>query len=332
MWRPDICVYEASQQDSFGAAWAVWNRWGDDSVQYVPMFPGEPLNADVTDRQVLFVGLSLSAAELRALPANSVVVFHPPTAQKGLEPFYPKDDQRPITFENIDTVLIKVASWKNGTIVVIPPSRKESVCRQAWEFFHPIQGLPRILLHIEDHELARFVFKGTREATAALASHQITFANLTWAEENISELLDQGGHILRAQEKAAADLCRRAETAYIDGCPVPCVNAPPFMASVVAQVLLQRHSEAAFVATYHVANGHRHYSIHSEDRRSDVAAVARRHGGGGHRNAATFSVPEGLDSSEGLKAAVYEALKQMQTALDLFEDRVITAPREGEGR
>ena len=44
MTTPDVCIYHSPCQDGFGAAWAVWRRYGD-AVRYVPGVHG----ADVPD-------------------------------------------------------------------------------------------------------------------------------------------------------------------------------------------------------------------------------------------------------------------------------------------
>lgn len=35
MWKPDLCIYHGNCDDGFGAAWAIWRRWGYE-VAYVP--------------------------------------------------------------------------------------------------------------------------------------------------------------------------------------------------------------------------------------------------------------------------------------------------------
>jgi oligoribonuclease NrnB/cAMP/cGMP phosphodiesterase (DHH superfamily) len=339
MWKPDICIYHANCLDGFGAAWAVWKRWGD-AVQYVPAQYGHTLNVDVTDKQVLFVDFSLSATELMAMPATSIVVLdHHQTAEEELKRFCLKEEGE-LTFETIPRVLSEIATWKDGAIIAI---FNERACgaRLAWDFFHPHQQLPNLLLHIEDRDLWRFSFYGTTEIIAALSSYEMTFDFFSGVVEEPAGLLEAGKHILRARDKAVADLCKTAAIEHISGCPVPCVNAPSFMASDVGHALLKQHPEAAFAATFHIAGGTRCYSLRSENQRSDVSAIAKRYGGGGHRNAAGFNVPEAACANgavdetanreitltmqlhgTGCDAATQEAVRKVTEALRLVGCRV----------
>ena len=310
MWKPDICIYHANCLDGFGAAWAVWKRWGN-AVQYVPAQYGHTLNVDVTDKQVLFVDFSLSAAELMAMPATSIVVLdHHQTAEEELKRFCLKEEGE-LTFETIPRVLSEIATWKDGAIIAI---FNERACgaRLAWDFFHPHQQLPNLLLHIEDRDLWRFSFYGTREIIAALRSHEMTFDFFSGAVEEPAAMLEAGKHIWRAHNKNVSRLCETASIVCIAGCLVPCVNAPGFMASDVGHMLLEQYKDAAFAATYYIQNGVRHYSLRSENRRSDVSAIAKRHRGGGHRNAAGFSVPEPLCGNNVEDAANREVTLSMR--------------------
>lgn len=42
MWKPDLCIYHGNCDDGFGAAWAIWKRWGNE-VAYIPGVYGKPL-------------------------------------------------------------------------------------------------------------------------------------------------------------------------------------------------------------------------------------------------------------------------------------------------
>ena len=46
-WKPDICIYHGGCMDGFGAAWAIWRRWGD-AVRYVPGTYGKALDRKST--------------------------------------------------------------------------------------------------------------------------------------------------------------------------------------------------------------------------------------------------------------------------------------------
>jgi oligoribonuclease NrnB/cAMP/cGMP phosphodiesterase (DHH superfamily) len=90
-WRPDICIYHGHCSDGFGAALAVWKRWGD-AVRYVPMQYGQSLSdvADVAGKHVLMVDFSLkrpATIEAAKIAASIVVLDHHKTAQEELRGF-----------------------------------------------------------------------------------------------------------------------------------------------------------------------------------------------------------------------------------------------------
>lgn len=87
-WKPDLCIYHGNCDDGFGAAWAIWRRWGNE-VAYIPGVYGKPL-PDATGRNVLFVDFSAKGPELEAMAkiAKSVVIVdHHKTSQDDLSPY-----------------------------------------------------------------------------------------------------------------------------------------------------------------------------------------------------------------------------------------------------
>lgn len=64
--KPDLCIYHGPGcLDGFGAAWAVWSRWGDD-VEYRAANYGQA-PPDVTGKAVLIVDFSYPLETLRAM-------------------------------------------------------------------------------------------------------------------------------------------------------------------------------------------------------------------------------------------------------------------------
>jgi len=294
-WKPDICIYHGNCNDGFGAAWAVWNRWGN-AVQYVPAHYGKPLDVNVTGKHVLFVDFSLKIEEMIAMSADSIVVLdHHKTAKSNLMPFAVIGaNKNPVTpdVRNIPETLRECKADDELPIVAYFDMEK-SGARLAWEFCFPGVALPNLLAHVEDRDLWRFALSGTKEIHAGLSSYAYDFDK--WDElagGTLAALFAEGYSILRMQDKRVAELCDMASIQDIASHNVPCVNAPFFLASDVAHELLRRHPDAQFAATYQTVNGTRVYSLRSEDSRADVSEVAKRLGGGGHRNAAGLSVPD----------------------------------------
>ena len=157
-WKPDICLYHGNCDDGFGAAWAIWRRWGNE-VAYVPCTNGKPL-PDVTGRHVLFVDFSAKRPDLIAMAdaAKSIVVLdHHKTAQADLADWA---DQTVPKVEDVD-LLIGKALAKTGYPIVATFDMNQSGAVLAWDFAHGIarnDSPPNILSLIEDRDLWRFAY------------------------------------------------------------------------------------------------------------------------------------------------------------------------------
>lgn len=289
-WKPDVCIYHDKCNDGFGAAWAVWLRWGDD-VEYVPASYGKPLGVDVTDKNVLFVDFSLKASELIELQTNSIVVLdHHKTAEAELMLYDIKvDGGKCFTPEDVQGMLEK-GNLSSDRIIAYFDINK-SGARLSWEFCHPGEDVLALICFIEDRYLWRFNLSYTKEVHATICSYDYSFAQFSaFAENSIADLVDAGKHILRYHDRLVQELCDKAFVHKIDEYVVPCVNAPGMFASDVCHELLQRNPEAPFAASFSCSPKEGiTYSLRSEDSRIDVSEVAKRFGGGGHRNAAGFS-------------------------------------------
>ena len=83
--KPDICIYHGNCADGFGAAWAVWKRFGD-AVEFVPGVYGQEPPA-VGGKHVLMVDFSYKRSVLgrMACSAASIVILdHHKTAEADL--------------------------------------------------------------------------------------------------------------------------------------------------------------------------------------------------------------------------------------------------------
>lgn len=67
LWKPDVCIYHGGCDDGFGAAYAVWKRWGDD-VEYVEgRYGAAP--PDVSGKNVIIVDFSYKYPDTRHVSA-----------------------------------------------------------------------------------------------------------------------------------------------------------------------------------------------------------------------------------------------------------------------
>lgn len=278
-WKPDICVYHGGCDDGFGAALAVWKRWGG-TLQYVPAGYGSPLGVcDFAGRHVLMVDFSLKRQEMAALgdiAASVIVLDHHKTAKAELESWIVTD---------------LAAGIDDKAKIIAHFDMQKSGARMAWEFCHSTAA-PMLIAYIEDRDLWRFALPGTKAVSAAIRSYQHDFSLWNgWLESNCSQLLMEGAALLRSHEKNVSSFIKHAYEMEIGGHAVPVVNVPYHYASDTANALLAAYPEAPFAACWFMIDGNRRqFSLRSEDARTDISEIAQRYGGGGHRNAAGFTV------------------------------------------
>lgn len=296
-WKPDMFIYHSPCDDGFGAAWAVWKRWGD-AVEYVPASYGQPA-PDVRGKSVLMGDFSFKHETLVAMgdQAKEIVILdHHKTAEADLREW---SDWTVDTLSAFDGPALACAKncTETGRPIAAAFDMNRSGARMVWDFCHPGAEVPELIRFIEDRDLWRFDYPQTRAFTLWLRSHPYDFA--TW--DRIADQLegaDAAGIMAQAlaieafYDQKVAEMVRQVQLQRIDGHLVPVVNCSWAFASDVAHELLKAHKDAPFAAVYYDrGDGARTYSLRSEDDRADVSAVAKRYGGGGHRNAAGFEVP-----------------------------------------
>lgn len=295
MWKPDICIYHGNCDDGFGAAWAIWKRWGN-YVRYEPGVYGKPL-PHAAGRNVLFVDFSAKRPEmdLMAQHAKSIVIIdHHKTAEADLEPFkIGLCGDAKFVPENLDGMFRDMVEL-DRPMVLAWFDMEQSGAMMAWKFAHPAKPAPLFLELIQDRDLWTFRFgEATKQFSAGLRVYEQEF-NL-WDKlaepESTQALVHDGNVILRAHN---ANIAKFIADAYVDtiaGHKVPIVNVPYHYASDTAHALLAKYPDAPFTACwFRRGDGMIQYSLRSEDSRLDVSEIAKLFGGGGHRNAAGYQV------------------------------------------
>ena len=295
-YKPDVFLYHAPCDDGFGAAWAAWQKWGDD-VEYIPCTYGKA-PPDVTGKHVLMGDFSFKrpALEDMANKAKSIVILdHHKTAQEDLAPFKVEFcGAARLAPADIPGMLRDMAELDRPPVLAHFDMEK-SGARLAWEFCHPEKEVPRLIRHIEDRDLWRFTLPYTRIISLLLRSYPYNFK--TWTQlaaaldddgQRNATLLEAAG-ITRFYDRKISEMVMQARTIALASVDVPAANCSWAFASDVAHELLRLFPDAPFAATYYDrADGRRSFSLRSDDNRTDVAEVAKRFGGGGHRNAAGF--------------------------------------------
>lgn len=301
-WKPDIVIYHADCADGFGAAWACWKRWGKDCEYVAAHYGSHP--PDVAGKHVLIVDFSYKRLVLEAMArlgraASIVILDHHKTSSEDLAAF--THGLCGLGHDNFWPSYKTIASHMQSTIELgraeLPIFARfemdASGARLAWDFCFPGSKMPLLLKLIEDRDLWRFKSDFTKPFGLWLRSEPFDFER--WSEIAIAIEAPYGNEI-----RAEADAMQRfhdakineiASFAYlgrIDDHEPIMVNCPPAFASEVGNLLLDRHPDAPFAATFYDTKDARLFSLRSKDDREDVSRIAARHAGGGHRNAAGF--------------------------------------------
>jgi len=284
---PDICIYHGNCQDGFGAAWAVWKRFGD-AVEYFPGIYGQPA-PDVRGKTVVMVDFSYKRPVIEAMAkdaARVLILDHHKSAAEDLAGF----PMPPTWFEFFIGC--------EGVSAVFDMER--SGAGLAWDYFHPETPRPALINHIEDRDLWRFRLNSTREISGALFSHYYDFHTYNIVagevERGASKIIAEGAAIERKLQKDVAELLGvMTRRMVIGGVSVPVANLPYTMASEAAGKLAEGEP---FAACYFDGADCRTFSLRSRGDGMDVSKIAKRYGGGGHRNAAGFRVPIGWEGDQ----------------------------------
>lgn len=297
MWKPDLCIYHGNCDDGFGAAWAIWRRWGNE-VAYYPGVYGKPL-PDATGKHVLFVDFSAKRPEIDAMAQSAksiVIIDHHKTAEADLEPFkIGLCGDAKFLPENLEGMFRDMAELDRPPILAwFDMSQSGAV--MAWDFAHGIERNdppPTFLSLIQDRDLWTFHYGDrTKQFSAALRTYPMKFETWDKLAENADALVAEGEGILRAHNANIEKFMADAYVDTINGHAVPIVNVPYHYASDTAHALLQKYPDAPFAACwFRRGDGMIQYSLRSEDTRKDVSEIAKSFGGGGHRNAAGYQLP-----------------------------------------
>lgn len=284
MITPTLCIYHAHCADGFGAAWAVWMRYGH-GVEFHAGAHGTP-PPDCTGHDVLLVDFSYKLPEMEQVIAQArtvTILDHHKTAQADVQPL-------------LD------AGTLQGEF-----DMERSGAAMAWDWCFPGKPRPRLISHIQDRDLWRFDLTGTRQIGAVIFTYEQDFE--VWSglaealeEEDAWQALYATGLILERKHlkdvKQLVEVTTRAMV--IGGETVPVANLPYMFASEAGNIMAEGQS---FAASYYDTPKGRKFSLRSTEAGRDVSEIAVFYGGGGHARAAGFMMPVGWEGEkEGISA------------------------------
>ena len=265
-----LVIYHGKCLDGMTAAWAVRNALGDGD--YIPASHGDA-PPDVAGRDVVIVDFSYKRAimEAMSLKAKSLLVLdHHKSAQADLVglPFAVFDMER-------------------------------SGAGMAWDWFHPGQTRPAMVNLVEDDDLWRHALPGTREFQLRLEMEQMNFPSweriAKMSEQELASFIAEGNILKRAFDGEVAVLLNDRYAVTLAGEAGLAANASSRYTSELGHQLAAM--SGSFGMVWRQLDGILKISLRSCGD-YDVAQLAGRFGGGGHRNAASFTLPVGIEGYE----------------------------------
>jgi oligoribonuclease NrnB/cAMP/cGMP phosphodiesterase (DHH superfamily) len=266
-----VCWYHGTCRDGFGAAYAMWKRYGCaetvyQSVQYSQ--PPPELSGPVDELYLLdFSYPKPMLQDLRSLVGKLFIIDHHVTAEDALRDF---------------DCHCKIFDMQHSGAYL------------SFQYFWPDVGpeaIPLLFEYIEDRDLWRFELPHSHEVTSYIRSFDYDF-NL-WSQMEAAMELDftscvrEGAAIERRHKQLVDTICAQVTMQALGDYSVPTVNTG-VLSSEVGHRLLDQFPDAPFVASYFDrADGQRQFSLRSR-KSFDCSVVARSFGGGGHATAAGF--------------------------------------------
>ena len=263
-----LVLYHKNCPDGFCAAWVVRTVIGDNAQYLAVQYGEEP--PDVKDRDVIIVDFSYKRPVMEKMIKDCrtlLVLDHHKTAEKELE------------------------GLSLGTEIKVLFDMNKSGARMAWDYYHPGEPTPWIVLYVEDRDLWRWTFPDSKEISAAIASRPFDFNwfdyynGIALSSEQFSNLRGEGGAILRYQNNVIESAVKNAYEIDLAGYKVLTVNTTILFSEIAGKLAEGRPFGTAFFIR---SDGKKQWSLRSRDEGVDVSEIAKRFGGGGHRNAAGF--------------------------------------------
>lgn len=266
-----LVLYHAGCPDGFGAAWACWNKLGD-NADYIPVKHGAP-PPSVKGKNVIIVDFSYPETiliEMQQDAESLVLIDHHKSAMKDLNH---------LDFCHFDM--------------------NYSGAYLAWKYFFDEQSMPLMIKYISDRDLWKWEMDHSKAILIALDSIPKTFEK--WSR--FSALCDEigsstwnqikfEGYALLSYKKTLTDrLVASSFPLNIGGYVVPSVNTSIFQSDVASELVKPN----SFSAAYYFDGEQYRFSLRSSDDGIDVSDIAKIYGGGGHRNASGFRVRSLID-------------------------------------
>lgn len=280
-----LIIYHANCADGFGAAFAAWNKFGNEA-EYVPMQydrikteeDAKKLLPDMTERDVYILDFSFPAQVMTYIINVAGYLTWLDHHKSAFEMWAPPNQQDYFWEESNEATII-LDNTKSGAML-------------AYEHFHGTNHYPALFTYIDDYDRWVFKYADTKPFNKAL------WSLAPWTFEQWNELahrsttelepfVDMGRAFLRDHSARVSKHIEHSRMCVIDGKPGLAINAPGYVSSDAGHELAVQ--SGTYGMTYTIDEGlHVRCSLRSEGE-YDVTCLAKVYGGGGHKNAAGFT-------------------------------------------
>lgn len=304
-----LCIYHGNCADGFTSAWAVWRAHGD-GFDYHPGIHQDP-PPDVTGRDVVMVDFSYKRPVIEQMAdkcRTMLILDHHKSAAEDLAGLPPP--LRPGWGNHLADATGQLVHDVDPRLPRAVFDMGKSGARLAWEFFHPLTGVPLLVQYVEDRDLWRFDLPMSREVNAYIFAHEYVFRNWDYLhalirdDMGVQQAAVMGGAIEKKHHKDVAELVGvTRRMMMIGGCEVPVANLPYTLTSDAGHLMCKTPYEGAndlppFAACYWDTPEGRVFSLRSIEGGRDVSQIATLYGGGGHKAAAGFRMPVGWEGGD----------------------------------
>lgn len=277
-----VCLFHGDCFDGMGAAWVVSQRFP--GARFVPASYGKPIPDDIDGCYVVIVDFCYPydmMVEIVGRASNMTILDHHDSARATIERLF---EEYPAQIDG------KFSEDHSGAAL-------------AWyHFFGYKSDMPSLIIHIEDRDLHRYSFRGTREFTEMLGNLPLElevwkheFDPLLWMsryEENVfvQNYISNGGLLLKRKQveidRVIAQTLRFHD--FFGHKQIPLINVPRSMGSDALTALAAKYP---FAVGYYDTATHRVFSMRGHKNCGlKLNHLAETLGGGGHPLACGFSV------------------------------------------
>lgn len=265
-------LYHAECMDGYGAAWAAWKALGE-TARYKAVRHHQPLPKlpDNIELYIVDFCYPIDVLVSTAQRVKKIVVLdHHISAQKDYETYI---SHSPIP-NNLEFMFVQ----------------EHSGCMIAWNYFQGNKEAPKLLRHIEDHDLWRHKLPKTEAISKALFLRLPTnFA--AFEKIKLHTLEQEGAVLLKQQQLNIRRLVNTRHKVKLNGIEGLAVNAPGMFSSDLGHALSKLSGTYGLTYNWHGKRQHYECGLRSIGE-FDVSELAKVFGGGGHLNASGFTVDQ----------------------------------------